>query len=374
MRLRLINTLAAILLILTAVGCSESGSSDEDPGSGNSSLVLNRQAFSATADASGKANFTFVLPAGSSSMQLAASEGSLESLATGGANLAAQSAFVSSQQTGATINSPYSSAAGLPGQTFNTSFNAAVGSSVGLQVFSKGDASRSSGTLKLNIVLLGPTGGSEDIMSAVDTALEVARITFSRAGVTLDTQISEFDGPGLAPAPGDALYQSIVSAQRPASITVVIASERRGNKSDEFEYGILGATPFPAIANASSVVVLSLQDITGSDGIFDNSEHNDEERLLGEELARFTARALGLPNIVTIRGTNVTASDDLSDTAGCITEDACREDSSARTNLMFPEPLEKRSEDRESSGNEYYPRDQLTAQQAQVLNNSVLID
>lgn len=372
---RYIIATTIILFSSSLVACTSGGSND-DPGSADSSLVLNRQSFNAVADGSGTASFSFNLPAISSSFQLAANSGTLSALAGEGGNLLQQSGMISTLQRGLTSNVPYYTANSITGQVFVASYSATPGSTVGLQVFSKADVARTSGTLKLNIVLLGPVGGSEDVLSALDTALEAARITFSRAGVTLDTRISNFEGPGMAPLPGDPLYQDIVNVQRPASITVVLASEKKGTSSNEFKYGTIGTTPFPVVATANSVVIIAIQEITGSDGIFDDSEHNDEKRLLGEEIGRFTAQALGLPNIVTMKGNNAVGSDDIPDSPSCITENGCREDPSSRTNLMYPEPLEKRSQDQVIGGgtNEYYPRDQLTAQQSQVLNNCVFVD
>ena len=371
--------LSLIFLSMLLSACRNGGDS-EDPGSADSALTLRQQSLQASADGSGIATFTFNLPPGTVALQLASSRGTLRSLSGPAGDIFNQNAQLSSFQRAAVSNLNYYSSAAAGGGTYRAQYSVEGGQSVNLLVSSKGDANLDSGTLKLNIVLLGPVAGSQDILDALDKSLEAARITFNRVGITLDTVISNFDGPARAPAPGDALYQSIVSAQRPASITVVLASEREGKKSGEFKYGSIGSTPFPVNANSNSVSVISIRDITGGDGVFDSSltnisRNNDQKRILGEEISRFTAQALGLPNCVTLDGNNVIKSDDIPDSPSCISVRSCEADSSARTNLMMSQPLRK-TDDNEGvgTGNEFFPRDQLTSQQAKVLNNSVFVD
>lgn len=356
------------------------GGSSKDPGTGNSSLKLSSQQVRASADSSGSAQLEFTLPAGSTAFQIASSAGSLSALSGPEGDLFNRADLVSSLQKSSVSNVSYYSSIGLNGGTYRAVYSAVAGQSVVLEIFSKTDVSLNSGTLKLNIVLLGPVGGSQDVLDALDKALEAERITFGRKNISLDTQISNFDGPGVAPLPGDPLYQSIVAAQRPASVTVVIAADRKGTKSNQFKYGTIGATPFPIIANANSVAVISVKDITGGDGVFNSSgggqsNNEDQNRLLGEEIGRFAAMALGLPPLVTTQGSNSGVADNIPDSPSCITKQACQNDPGSRTNLMYPEPLQKLSEDKDSgTGNKFYPRDQLSNQQGQVLNNSVFVD
>ena len=370
------------LLVLSAIlfltACTSG--SNSDPGSGDSSLRLERQVFEALADSSGRASFTFSLPTLSASFQLAASSGSLIALSGPQGDLLNRSALLSSFQLGTVSNLNYYSPTGVSTGSYNASYSASAGTPVTLQVSSKRDDSLASGTLKLNLVLLGPVGGSQDILDALDKALEAERITFGRVGIALDTVITNFDGPSIAPPPGDPLYQSIVEAQRPASITVVIASDKQGSSTDQYKYGTIGSTPFPVVPNANSVIIISIDDVTGGDGIFNgsvggNNPNDDQYRILGEEIGRFTSQALGLPNIVEIKGSNTSSSDNLSDTPSCLSKQSCQKDSESRSNLMYPQPLPKTSDDQDTGkGNLYYPRDQLTSQQGQVLNNSVFVD
>ena len=98
-------------------------------------------------------------------------------------------------------------------------------------------------------------------------------------------------------------------------------------------------------------------------------------------MARLTGEYLGLSAIVQVSGNTVTAADTLSDTPSCVTLTGCRDVEQARSNLMFPFPLNKirRPEDGTDSDDwkhpvEYYPRDLTSAQQAAVLNNTVFVD
>lgn len=369
--------LISLSMLLSAC---RSGGGSEDPGSSDSALSLSQQSYQASADSSGIVTFSFNLPVGTAALQLASSAGSLRSLSGPAGDIFNQNSRLSTLQRANVSNLNYYAASVVGGGTYRAQYSVAAGQSVNLLVSSKGDRNLNSGTLKLNIVLLGPVAGSQDILDALDKSLEAARITFNRVGITLDTVISNFDGPARAPVPGDPLYQSIVSAQRPASVTVVLASERQGNKSGQFKYGTIGSAPFPVNPNANSVSVISISDITGGDGVFDsalnsNSRNNDQKRILGEEISRFVAQALGLPNCVTLQSNKVQSSDDIPDSPSCISLRSCEDDSSSRTNLMMSEPLRK-SKDNQGvgTGNEFFPRDQLTSQQGQVLNNSVFVD
>ena len=368
-----------LLPVLFVNACSNSSSSD-DPGNGDSSLRLAQQVFQTVADSSGHANFNFSVPAGFNAFQLAASAGSLTALSGPQGNLLSQTSLVSTAQRGNVTNVNYYSSSQANNGSYSASYSAPAGQSVTLVVSAKSDSNLSGGTLKLNIVMLGPVANSQDILDALDKSLEAARITFGRKNISLDTVITNFEGPATAPEPGDSLYGSIVAAQRADSITVVLASKKTGSGSNGRRYGTIGAIPFPVNANANSVVIISIQDITGGDGTFNNSasgnrNNDDQKRIMGEEISRFTSLALGLPNIVEIQGGKAASSDDIPDSPSCITRQACQEDSDSRTNLMYPEPLQKTKDNEDvGTGNKYFPRDQLTTQQGQVLNNSVFVD
>jgi hypothetical protein len=361
-------------LLLLSSCTSSGGSSDESSGDSSSSLELKVQDFTSSPASNGQASFSFDLPLGATSFQLSAGAGNLSSLSSAGINFFDRNDLLSSTQRGRTVNSPYYSNSANNFRSINAAYSTDSSGSVALKVHSKNDPSPDSGTLKINFILLGPAADSEDVGDALDAATSVLRETYSRAGISIDSRVTSFSGPGVAPLPGDPLYQSIVSSQRQQAINVVIAADRRGNSSNENRYGIAGSTPFPVQPDAQSVVIISLDDVTG-DGVFDDSIHNDEERLLGEEIGRFVANAIGLPNAVVLRGNDVVASDDIPDSPSCISKDGCEDDSSSRTNLMFPEPLEKDTEDREiGEDRSFYPRDQLTSAQKAVLNNSVFVD
>lgn len=382
MKLNLLSLVSIFVCIVSFTACTGSGGDSDDPGSGDSSLQLSSQTLQASANGSGIATFNFSLPAGSSSFQLFSSAGTLTALNGPQGDLLNAPGFVSSFQLGAVSNVAYYGPS-ISGGSYTASYNSGAGAPVTLRVFSKGDANPSGGTLKLNVVLLGPVANSREVLDALDEALEVSRIIYGRAGITLDTAVSNAEGPGTAPEPGDPLYQSILSSQRSASVTVVLASERRGRRSGENQYGTAGSIPYPILPNPSSIIVVSIQDVTGGDGLFDSDEDgsrdesDDERRLLGEEISRFTAQALGLRNIVDFRGNDASVSDDLPDSPSCLTETACKNDGQARTNLMYPEPLERRDEDKDPDNRkreQFYPRDRLTLQQERVLNNSVFVD
>ena len=238
-------------------------------------------------------------------------------------------------------------------------------------------------TLKVNLVLVGAVGGDSEVRKSLESALEIWQQIYQRAGIAIDPAWYDFDGPTELPDPrtGDSMYESISANTRSGSVNVVFGAKVDGLGSKETKFGLSGGLPGPVSPSPQSVVALSILAMTGSDGQFnlpDDQEgstdiHNDEVRLAAEEMARLTSNYLGLENIVTFKGSQVVGQDTLSDTATCLTSTSCAYEGDARGNIMFPYPLPKIG-DYPHNEKEYYPRDQITPMQEQVLKGSVLVN
>jgi len=254
-------------------------------------------------------------------------------------------------------------------------------------VVAKQDGTGDSGVLRVNMVLVGPVTDANDARESLESAVTIWAQIYGRIGITLDVKWYDYAGTAVLPNPagGDIFYDTLSRSTREGAINVVVGSEVRGTGTSGSgnRYGISGGFPGSALPGPRSAVALSVLRVTAGDGRFDfigtggNQGHNDETRLAAEELARLAANYLGLPNTVIFGGglsSRVTSSDFLPDSPGCLTYADCRNDKSARTNLMFPEIVEKLPQDRDSRQiTEYYGRDQFSAQQREVLNGSVLV-
>ncbi|RIL12655.1 MAG: hypothetical protein DCC75_00090 [Proteobacteria bacterium] len=228
------------------------------------------------------------------------------------------------------------------------------------------------GAVRVNVSLVGPVTDSEDSINGIDKAVSYWRQIYGHADINLDVEMYSFDGPRTLPNPknGDALYQMISSATRPNAVNIVFGSQVSGlrdfNSGENF--GIPGGSPGSLQPSPNSAVAISVLQITGADGLFDygkdgaTERFDAEKRVAAEEMARLTAVYLGVPLLVRFQGGQVAGSDTLGDTPSCITYISCRETENTRGNVMFPFPMPK-----ESILDEFYPRDQLTFSQRDLI-------
>ncbi len=388
--------LAAVSAIVSLcfLGACTNGSVED----GTSSLSLVQEDYSATTNSSGIAKISFVPAAGATSVQLVASSSSGTIRLVGlknssGNSVLSDSSEITGDSAGSTASPhcttlPYTYG-GVSADTFTAEYavynneSAAAGVAVRLSVLNKSDIDPSSGTLKVNLVLVGPAAGNSSVRDALEQAFKYWKETYDRVGISLDPVWYEFDGSSTLPDPrsGSSLYETIAASTRPDAVNVVFGEQVSGLSGN---YNKFGLSPLngPAIPSPKSAVALSILAMTGSDGQFDLDEedsgsvsvHNSETRLASEEMARLTARYLGLENIVDFSNSKVTSTDHLSDTNSCMTVVDCRYQEDSRTNVMFPFPLSKANEKNDEGHTEYYARSRFTDQQRDVLNTSVLVD
>ncbi len=386
--------LAAVvgLIMVSIVGCT-GGSSIDD---GSSSLDVGEGSLSGTTDSDGTVTLDFPVTVDAVSFQLVLqSGGEVASAALFDPNsediTRSSSEAVRSDSSDSTspyvINFPYRARAVSAG-TYRVRYHLVNGQTplanadVRLTFFSKKDSDLNNGNLKLNIVLVGPVADSEETTSALDKSLEVMKQIYSRAGISIDPAWYSFAGPATLPDPrsNDPFYGDIATHTRPGAVNIVLGSDVKGLGSGESEFGRAGSIPGSFTLTNKSVIALGILEVTGRDGRFNYTDepgaterHNDERRLAGEEIARLTARYLGLENIIEFSGQSVTGSDSLSDTPSCLSYTGCRTAQAARNNFMFPFPL-REFDDRERGDNEYFARDNVTDQQREVINRSIFVD
>lgn len=382
------------ILFLGLSACT-SGSSIDD---GSSSLDVSDSSFSGTTNGSGAVSFEFSIPPGAVSFQLSLQSGgnvgSIALTAPSGESILSSSSEVgrwssSDVSSPYVVNYPYLSAP-VPAGTYRVSYNLVTGrnqdplagADTRLSVAWKQDSDLNNGTLRVNLVLVGPVSDSEDTSDGLENALDVMKQIYSRAGVSIDPAWYNFSGPGTLPDPrsNSDFYGDIVTGTRSDAVNIVFGADVDGLGSGEQEFGRTGSIPSPVQPSNKGVVAISILEITGRDGRFDYEDepgaterHNDERRLAGEEMARLTARFLGLENLVELSGNSVVRSDSLSDSPSCLTLTGCRSTKEARNNFMFPFPL-KEFDNNKSDESEYYARDNVTDQQRQVINRNVLVD
>lgn len=377
------------LAILALLGSCSGGSSID---SGVSMQMIDQRDYAASTAADGTILFSFEIPAGSHALQTIAQTptGVLIplSLRVGSRELLPQSSYTTAQSNrnpskNLSVNAPYIDGP-LPGAQGSVAFRyspAGAGATVQLSVLSKRDADPTRGTLRLNLINVGPTANSQELRSDLEGVLNVVKQIYARVGISIDPQWYDFAGPRVVPDPrtGAELYRTISSAVRPYSVNVVLAARVDGLRSDD-RYGIAGAVPGPAVASDVSAVVIDLIEVTGGDGAFQNDEddrndrpsrHNDEIRLAAEEISRLVGNYLGLEPIVVFSGSRVVASDSLPDTESCLTEEACEGLERARSNVMMPRPLRERDN---NGRRRFHARDSFSELQRRILNTHVLVD
>ena len=240
-----------------------------------------------------------------------------------------------------------------------------------------GDEAGPGKILPVNLSLVGPAAGSDDTRTAIEDAVERWAEIFSQAGIALDVQYYDFDGPRELPdpRPGNSLYAQISGATRPAALNIVVGVDLDGVQGASNEsFGLVGGSPGPTSAGARSVAAFAITRVAGEDGQF-NFDGSGATQLWGVEievasevLGALAGEYLGLKPVVTFDGNKVVATDGLSDTESCVTEVECKNEDSPRDNLMFPRVYKKPGE-----GKNTYNRNRLSPQQIAILRTSPLV-
>lgn len=354
--------------------------------------MVDQRDYQASTSADGMVSFSFEIPAGSHSLQAVAQSptGTLIplSLRIGSSELLPISSFSTAQSQQnlsykVTVNAPFIDGP-LPGAQGSITFRYSPGGAgigVALSILSKQDADPAQGTLRLNLINVGPSANSQELRSDLEGVINVVKQIYARIGILIDPAWYDFAGPEELPDPrgGSDLYRTISSSVRPLAVNVVFAARVDGLRSDD-RYAVAGAVPGPSIPSDRSVVIIDLIEVTGGDGAFQNddddrddrpSSHNDEIRLAAEEISRVVGNYLGLEPIVVFSGSRVVASDSLPDTESCLTEEACEGLERARSNVMMPRPIRERDN---RGRRRFHARDSFSELQRRILNTHVLVD
>ncbi len=387
--------LVSIALCLTLWGCTSGGSSSSDSdGSGSSNLQVTTRSLSARSDGDGRLRFDFSVASSAAAFQLLTfPEGNQIRLL----NLRNDQGLVSLSA----LDSVHSSAVELQSQVNVlqvpfTPDNLIAGNytaeyelidpgtqmpltdtEVGATLLTKQDADLSRGTVRVNLILVDPLGGSQELRESLEAALDEVRSIFSTVNLSLDVEWSAAAGSSVLPDPrgNDAFYLELTKAARPQSVNLVFGSQVSGLGSPNDQYAVSLRDGGVAVPNAQAVGVLGIFAVAGSDGRFNYDGEDgqqiveDEIQLAAEEMAQLIAHFLGVSHLVENDGGNTTGSDSLSDTESCLTLTDCKTEKSIRENLMFPFPIFIDGTDMDS-----YKRTKLTAQQGSLLQRSVLVD
>lgn len=365
----------AITAILTSLSFCNVKKDSED---NNENLSVQLLSFSAVSDTNGTARSTFSVPAGTKKFQLTASSSTAliridsvvdsdnnEFVQPGGLPISTASDFTN----GIAV-------ASVPSRDFDPSLNDGAtyqvvstvtdgggrgqeGETVTYVLSGRDDSNLGSGTLNVNVFIVGSVLHSETSRAIIDDAINVMRDTYSNElSTNLNVEVFNVEGPNLItdPGVGSDFYLSNASLGQSPAVNIFIALDI----SPGGLLGVAAAIPGPAFPSGKSAVAVSFANHAGPDGLFSNYEI----RLLGETLAHESGHFLGLFHPVEISGILVVGEDPLTDTPTCSTFIDCGEQNGLYTNLMFPFPV--------SDGlGESFPQNELTSQQKGVVNRYI---
>lgn len=194
----------------------------------------------------------------------------------------------------------------------------------------KSDDDLTGGELKINMVYIGGTDDDPGIVAAVDGAVEIWRILYTKLGIDLQVTSESREGQSIVSAPGEEdaeLYEEISAGSSLRTIDVVIAWDVQFIQPI---YGVSGDIPGPLVASGKSVIATSMLYGAGPDGNFSD----EETRILAETLAHETLHYTGLFHPVEVTYDHW---DNLTDTPNCTTQADCI--TNLADNLMFPFPV-----------------------------------
>ena len=382
--LRFFGKSAFILFsVLTFVSCSAGGGDDDDQsGNGvNSDIVFTQ---SASTNGSGVAEFDFQVADGVTKFSIVAEVNSnsvsfLEIEDDSGNNyLNPNSVQLSEGDTPISLINSVTVPSRAADPIVNSAriytvrayasdssgFSPESGVNIRLTVIGQQDSNLSNGTMNVNVFYVGSIAQSTESKNAVETAIsEFTRIYRDEANVAINIRELDMDGPNLIPDPvdGSSIYTSASSQVTQPSISILVAGDISGFEGEI--YGIAGGIPGPPKSSIHSGVAVSLLTSAGPNGTFSNTEL----RVLGETLAHETGHYLGLFHPADFNGNFVSNTDPLSDTQSCNSLDSCDSNNSLITNLMYATPIE------DNNGG-LVPQNQLTSQQAGVVNRYIAVD
>ena len=397
--LRLLAAMIFLLALVAAVGCAAGdGGGDGDGGNdggndgggdgggnggggGGGSIV----AFSATTESNGSAESTFNIPDGATKFSIVAELGPTDSVKftrladSGGADYLSPSgeminfgefSFLGANSVNAPSRSsdPALNAANQFDVQVDTISGRVGGSEAGLNVefslVSRADADLNNGTLLVNLFFVGSVAQTAEAKAAVEAAVtEFRRIYREQAGITLNIQTHDIDGPTVLalPVDGDPFYKTAGTQVNFPAVNLYIGGDIEGSEGEVL--GVAAGIPGPPIPTIRSAVTASIVTGGGPDGSYSPLEI----RLLGETLAHECGHFVGLFHPVDYSGSSVTSSDPLSDTPSCRRNSECEGIGALTSNLMYVTPL--------SDGNGgLIPQNQLTPQQRAVMNRYAAVD
>ncbi len=230
-------------------------------------------------------------------------------------------------------------------------------------VIVKNDPDFGTGTLRVNAFLVTAASQTPNTVTAVNDAIDQWKTIYAQAGINLDVQVIDIDGPATLPNPttGAQFYLTQSSSVRTDALNVFLGQSIADTDNTNGQViGVAAAIPGPDAPTTRTAVVVSLLNHTNSGGMIDTS-------LLAETMAHEGGHYLGLFHPVEIDSGNNEATyqfsegDLLPDTPVCLDVPACKGDGLAQ-NLMFPTALSGVSQR------------SLSAAQVRVLNLQVMVD
>ena len=238
------------------------------------------------------------------------------------------------------------------------------GADINFTVISKKDTDLNSGSLRVNVFLVGDVAQSDGNRRAVENAIGEMNAIFRNAGgISVQSSVFDVAGPNLLPDPtvgSDFIFQTVNPAPSPG-VNILV-----GGDISDFDGGVFGiaaSIPGPPLPTAKSAVAVSLLAGAGSDGSFSS----EEVRLLGETFAHESGHFMGLFHPVDFVASFASDQDPLGDTGSCSVRSECESNANLIENVMYFTPVVNDS-------GELVSQNKLTGQQRAVLNRYIAVE
>lgn len=374
----------AVFVISASAACGGGGGSDDGGdggGGGGTARVTSFIGGGGVTDGNGEAVFSFDLPEGTNKFSLTSTADALvgtDFVRRGDTVLASfedspqlSLAFDFSQFL-STVNMPAHPSGSISAGAHSVGVSAArvvggdalvpaSGLPVSFTLLAKEDPDLTSGTLPLNVILVGAAATAGDTPAIVDEAVdEMTRIYQGQVGITLAVSRFSIDGPAVIPDPDDGsdLYGAISSQVPSPAINICVGIDIEIDGA----LGVSPGIPGSPVPSAHSCVVVSLLAGAGADGNFSQAEVT----LLGETLAHEAGHYTGLRHVFEQGFTGDPVEfDPLDDTETCSNRTDC--ESRLGNNLMYPGAI------LDSSGN-LVNQNVLTGDQGRIMNAYIVVD